>query len=86
MKFLLVQIGGDFGIPVIMPPEVAIGAVGRISPLPRYDSGGNIVKAHIMKVVWSADHRIIDGGTMCRFNNQWKASLENLPAMLMDMK
>lgn len=80
------QIGGDFGIPVILPPEVAIGAVGRISQVPRFDSKGDLVKAHVMKVVWSADHRVVDGAAMTRFNNQWKAALETPTLMLLDMK
>ena len=29
--------------------------------LPRFDTNGSVVKAHIMQVSWSADHRIIDG-------------------------
>ncbi|RWS30293.1 lipoamide acyltransferase component of branched-chain alpha-keto acid dehydrogenase complex-like protein, partial [Leptotrombidium deliense] len=80
------SIGGTFGIPVILPPEVAIGAIGKITPLPRFDEIGNVKKCHIMQVVWSADHRVIDGATMTRFSNLWKHYLENPLTMLFDMK
>ncbi len=80
--------GGLFGIPVIMPPEVAIGAIGRIRVVPKFDTNGsnNVVEAHVLKVVWSADHRVIDGATMCRFSNLWKKYLESPFVMLLHMK
>merc|ERR1712141_71966 len=52
------SIGGTYAKPVIMPPQVAIGALGKIQKLPRFDSNDNIIKAHIMNVSWSADHRV----------------------------
>ncbi|KAK7889064.1 hypothetical protein WMY93_024624 [Mugilogobius chulae] len=55
------SIGGTYAKPVILPPEVAIGALGKIQVLPRFDSSGHVTAASIMKVSWSADHRIIDG-------------------------
>jgi len=69
-----------------MSPEVAIGAIGRVQVLPRFDTNGSVVKAHIMQVSWSADHRIIDGATMARFSNVWKTYLENPTLMILDMK
>ncbi len=54
--------------------------------LPRFDTNGSVVKAHIMQVSWSADHRIIDGATMARFSNVWKTYLENPTLMILDMK
>ncbi|XP_061894331.1 lipoamide acyltransferase component of branched-chain alpha-keto acid dehydrogenase complex, mitochondrial [Entelurus aequoreus] len=80
------SIGGTYAKPVILPPEVAIGALGKIQILPRFDSAGNVVRAHIMNVSWSADHRIIDGATMCRFSNMWRDYLQNPASMLMDLK
>ncbi|KAJ8395463.1 hypothetical protein AAFF_G00031970 [Aldrovandia affinis] len=79
-------IGGTYAKPVILPPEVAIGALGKIQVLPRFNSKDEVVKAHIMNVSWSADHRIIDGATMCRFSNMWKAYLENPASMVLDLK
>lgn len=73
------QIGGIFGIPLLMPNEVVIGAIGRMRQVPRFvnDTTDQIERAHVMQVLWSADHRIIDGATMTRFCNQWKKYLEN---------
>ena len=71
---------------MIAPPAVAIGAVGKIRQLPRFDHDGELVRAHVMNVSWSADHRIIDGATMARFSNRWKSYLETPAAMLMVME
>ncbi|XP_072919497.1 lipoamide acyltransferase component of branched-chain alpha-keto acid dehydrogenase complex, mitochondrial isoform X1 [Hemitrygon akajei] len=79
-------IGGTYAKPVILPPEVAIGAVGKIQVLPRFNDKGEIIQAQIMNVSWSADHRIIDGATMARFSNLWKSYLENPALMLLDLK
>ncbi|XP_041339282.1 lipoamide acyltransferase component of branched-chain alpha-keto acid dehydrogenase complex, mitochondrial isoform X2 [Pyrgilauda ruficollis] len=79
-------IGGTYAKPVILPPEVAIGALGKIQVLPRFNSKGEVIKAQIMNVSWSADHRIIDGATMARFSNLWKSYLENPASMLLDLK
>ncbi|XP_027234584.1 lipoamide acyltransferase component of branched-chain alpha-keto acid dehydrogenase complex, mitochondrial [Penaeus vannamei] len=79
-------IGGTYAKPVILPPEVAIGAIGKIQVLPRFDSSGNLTKAHIMQISWSADHRVIDGATMARFSNLWKSFLENPATMIVHMK
>uniref|UniRef100_A0A7N9AK05 Dihydrolipoamide acetyltransferase component of pyruvate dehydrogenase complex n=1 Tax=Mastacembelus armatus TaxID=205130 RepID=A0A7N9AK05_9TELE len=80
------SIGGTYAKPVILPPEVAIGALGKIQVLPRFDAAGHVFPAHIMKVSWSADHRIIDGATMCRFSNLWREYLENPATMVLDLK
>ena len=80
------SIGGTYAKPVIMPPQVAIGAIGRIQKLPRFDHHDNVVAAHIMNVSWSADHRIIDGATMARFSNQMKTYVENPTSMILDLR
>lgn len=80
------SIGGTYAKPVILPPEVAIGALGKIQILPRFDAAGHVTPAHIMKVSWSADHRIIDGATMCRFSNLWREYLETPERMLLHLK
>ncbi|VDO24083.1 unnamed protein product [Heligmosomoides polygyrus] len=79
-------IGGTYVSPVIMPPQVAIGALGKIQKLPRYDANDNIVPMNIFKVSWSADHRVVDGATMARFSNRWKFYLEHPSGMLAQMK
>ncbi|MEE6523169.1 hypothetical protein FKM82_021910, partial [Ascaphus truei] len=80
------SIGGTYAKPVILPPEVAIGAIGKMQVLPRFDPDGQVVKAHILNISWSADHRIIDGATMSRFSNLWKSYLESPSSMLLDLK
>lgn len=80
------SIGGTYAKPVILPPEVAIGALGTIKALPRFNEKGEVCKAQIMNVSWSADHRIIDGATVSRFSNLWKSYLENPAFMVLDLK
>ncbi|VDM55880.1 unnamed protein product [Angiostrongylus costaricensis] len=80
------SIGGTYASPVIFPPQVAIGALGRIQKLPRYDSNDNLVPMHIFKVSWAADHRVVDGATIARFSNRWKYYLEHPSAMLTLLK
>ncbi|XP_043555624.1 lipoamide acyltransferase component of branched-chain alpha-keto acid dehydrogenase complex, mitochondrial isoform X3 [Chiloscyllium plagiosum] len=85
-QFITYKIGGTYAKPVILPPEVAIGAIGKIQVLPRFNDKGEVIKAQIMNISWSADHRIIDGATMARFSNLWKSYLENPASMLLDLK
>lgn len=54
--------------------------------LPRFNEKGEVIKASIMQVSWSADHRVIDGATMARFSNLWRAYLENPNLMMLDLK
>lgn len=72
-------IGGTYTKPVIAPPQVAIGAIGKTYVVPRFvdDMSDRIQRVHLMAVSWSADHRIIDGVTMAGFSNEWKRFVEN---------
>ena len=78
-------VGGVYGIPIINPPEVAVVALGKAQPLPRYNSAGALESRQLMQAHWSADHRLIDGGTMARFCNTWKNFLENPDMMLIHL-
>jgi len=78
-------IGGTIATPIINKPEVAIVALGKLQHLPRFDDNGDVISAAIMQVSWSGDHRVIDGGTIARFNNLWKSYLEDPAKMMMAM-
>ena len=78
-------LGGTYAAPIINAPEVAIVALGRTQKLPRFDANGQVVERAIMTISWAGDHRIIDGGTIARFNNLWKSYLESPQSMLLHM-
>ena len=78
-------IGGTAAMPIINKPEVAIVALGKIQKLPRFDASNNVVSRNILTVSWSGDHRVIDGGTIARFNKLWKQYLEQPQTMLLAM-
>ncbi|XP_020855505.1 lipoamide acyltransferase component of branched-chain alpha-keto acid dehydrogenase complex, mitochondrial isoform X3 [Phascolarctos cinereus] len=80
------SIGGTYAKPLILPLEVAIGALGAIKTVPRFNEKDEVIKTQIMNVSWSADHRIIDGATVARFSNLWKSYLENPASMLLELK
>ncbi|TJX64207.1 2-oxo acid dehydrogenase subunit E2 [Soehngenia saccharolytica] len=75
------SIGGYYGIPIINYPESAILGVGRIVQKPIIKNN-EIVKAWILPLSLSYDHRIIDGASGARFLNMMKELLEN-PEMLL---
>lgn len=79
-------IGGTAATPIINKPEVAIVALGKLQALPRFNAKGKVEARQIMTVSWSGDHRVIDGGTMARFCNRWKAFLEEPASMLVAMR
>ena len=64
-------LGGTTATPIINYPELAIVALGKIQQLPRFDDQQQVISQSVMQVSWSADHRVIDGATMVRFNNVW---------------
>lgn len=83
---IFLQIGGMYTKPVLLPPEVAIGGIGKIQKLPRFDNNGAVVAAHIMCISWAADHRVLDGVTLAKFSNKWKEYVEKPHSMLLDLK
>lgn len=81
--------GGTYMNPVIVPPQLAMGAVGQIQRLPRFEKGGTsmqVCEAHIMTVSWAADHRFLDGATLARFHGVFKGFVENPVSMLVHLK
>ncbi|XP_076648801.1 dihydrolipoamide branched chain transacylase E2 [Halictus rubicundus] len=75
-------VGGTYTKPVILPPQIVIGAFGKVQKLPRFDEDGNVIAANIISVSWAADHRVVDGVTMAKYSNLWKHYVEN-PAFLL---
>ncbi|XP_031850144.2 dihydrolipoamide branched chain transacylase E2 isoform X1 [Nomia melanderi] len=70
-------IGGTYTKPVILPPQIVIGAFGKVQKLPRFDEEGQVVPASVISVSWAADHRVVDGVTMAKYSNLWKYYVEN---------
>ena len=79
-------IGGKVATPIINKPEVAIVALGKVQTLPRFNENGEVEARNIMQISWSGDHRVLDGGTIARFTNAWKALLENPNRMLVNLR
>jgi 2-oxoisovalerate dehydrogenase E2 component (dihydrolipoyl transacylase) len=85
------SIGGTYMSPIIVPPQVAIGAFGKISRVPRFINDDNtsddtVESVHIMPISWGGDHRVVDGATMARFSNVFKLYIENPVSMMFDMR
>lgn len=74
-------LGGIASTPVINRPEVAILAPNRIVERPVFD-GDDIVRAHLMNLSISCDHRVVDGWDAASFVQAIKALLE-APALLL---
>lgn len=77
-------IGGTYAKPVLVVPEVCIGAIGRLQKVPRFDENDNVVPTNIIQFSWSADHRVVDGATMAHFSNKVKQYLETPGSMILD--
>ncbi|RKP20574.1 dihydrolipoamide branched chain transacylase E2 [Rozella allomycis CSF55] len=77
-------VGGTYTSPILVLPEVVIGALGKAQTLPRFDESGQVYPSLIAKISWSADHRIIDGASLARFSNKWKSYIENPKRMILD--
>lgn len=76
------SIAGSATRPLILPPEVAIGALGRVKYRPRYDASGQLVRTPVMDTSWAADHRILDGAAVARFFKDWQTYVEN-PSLIL---
>jgi len=80
------SIAGSAFQPMILPPEVAIGALGRVNYQPRYNDQQQLVRTPVMGVSWGADHRILDGASVARFFKDWKTYVENPALVLTDVQ
>jgi 2-oxoisovalerate dehydrogenase E2 component (dihydrolipoyl transacylase) len=79
--------GGKYMCPVVTPPQVAIGAIGKIERLPRFVGDTmEVEEAHICVISWGGDHRVVDGATLARFHTRWKEYMEDPVRLVMEMK
>lgn len=79
--------GGKYMCPVVTPPQVAIGAIGKVERLPRFVGDTmEVEEAHICVISWGGDHRVVDGATMARFHAKWKEFMEDPVRLMMEMK
>jgi pyruvate dehydrogenase E2 component (dihydrolipoamide acetyltransferase) len=71
---------GMFGVrrfeAVINPPQVAILAVGEVSPRPVVSEDGKLVARKCVEVALSVDHRVVYGAEAARFLQRLKFLLE----------
>ena len=76
--------GGEFGTPIINPPEAAILAIGALKkePVVLTDADGNDILAirPMQQHCLGFDHRIVDGADAGRFMSAFKDALENWDA------
>jgi 2-oxoacid dehydrogenases acyltransferase (catalytic domain) len=54
--------GGTYASPILSLPEVAIGAIGKIQVLPRFDENGYVIRTHMINFSWSAGKCFVDVG------------------------
>ena len=85
---------------MLVVPQVAIGAIGRILTNPKYvnstgslatleeieDGVATIAPVSTINISWSADHRVVDGAAVAKFSNTFKKYVENPDFMLVDMR
>lgn len=68
---------------IINPPEIAILAVGAITPVVQMEGSGTDLKvANVMTLTLSADHRALSGVQAARFLNSIKGYLEQPKAWI----
>ena len=78
------NIGGLFATPIIHTPQVAILGLGKIIPRPVFDAIGQVIRAEMVYLSFSFDHRVLDGALGATFGNAVIARLKNPAALLID--
>ncbi|OSX76142.1 hypothetical protein BU14_0205s0017 [Porphyra umbilicalis] len=68
--------GGMVGLPLLLPPQVLIGAVGDVVWEAALTAGGGVTRRAVVQVCWAADHRVVEGGAVARFAATWRALVE----------
>ena len=79
------NIGGEVLAPVIVEGQLGIMAVGKVKAVPIFGEDGQVQRAEMVNMSWSADHRVVDGATMARMASIVKGYLEEPGTMVVDM-
>ncbi|KPI36666.1 uncharacterized protein AB675_10015 [Cyphellophora attinorum] len=77
--------GGEVVAPVLVPGQLAICGIGKVKDVPVFNEKGNVVKAKMVQLSWSADHRVVDGATMARAAELVKSFLEEPGRMVVEL-
>ena len=64
-------------VAIVIPPQVAILAIGRAIPRPVVVDGAIEIRS-VMTATLSSDHRIVDGAEAARFLGEFKSRLDSL--------
>ena len=72
--------------PVLVPPQLAMGAIGRLQRLPRFGTNDQVIASSILPMTWTADHRYVDGAQLARFHVRVQQLLSNPYEMMVHMK
>ncbi|GAX15998.1 2-oxoisovalerate dehydrogenase E2 component [Fistulifera solaris] len=72
--------------PVLVPPQLAMGAIGRLQRLPRFGRNDEVIASSILPITWTADHRYVDGAQLARFHVRVQELLSNPFEMMVHMK
>ncbi|EIE27558.1 hypothetical protein COCSUDRAFT_55557 [Coccomyxa subellipsoidea C-169] len=78
-------IGGTYATPLVNVPEVAIVALGKVRDVAQQGKYGELEMVPMLAASWGADHRVIDGATLARFSNSWKAFVEEPERLLLHL-
>lgn len=74
--------GGTVLAPIIIDGQVAILGIGKSRAVPMFDEDGKVVRAELVTLSWSADHRVVDGASIARAASMVKGMLEEPGRML----
>lgn len=77
------SIGGEYFVPIVNYPEVAILGICRIKDAPVVKNGALVIRK-MLNIVVSYDHRVLDGADVARFTNEILAHLEDPNLLLLD--
>ncbi|GAX11461.1 2-oxoisovalerate dehydrogenase E2 component [Fistulifera solaris] len=72
--------------PVLVPPQLAMGAIGRLQKLPRFGKNDEVIASSVLPITWTADHRYVDGAQLARFHVRVQELLSNPFEMMVHMK